>query len=109
MTAISYHFGESLVRARFTEYVSRFVRLVSRYEEEVYGTTQIGYPTTAYSFAQNQLGGGIIFPDDVSAAKELAVNANRMEGWRRTKMYEYYAAVSRFFSVVFAYITRIAH
>ncbi|THH12133.1 hypothetical protein EW145_g183 [Phellinidium pouzarii] len=95
VTAISYHFGESLVRARFTEYVLRFVRLVARYEEDYLGSTKIGYPSTSFSVAvdgYSQLGSGIIFPDDVSATKELAVNANRMEGWRRTKMYEYYAS-----------------
>lgn len=98
MTAISYHFGESLVRARFTEYVFRFVRLVSRYEEEFYGPTKIGYPTATFSQSidgYRQLGSGIIFPDDVSAGKELAINANRMEGWRKTKMYDYYASVSQ--------------
>ncbi|KAH8113930.1 spindle pole body interacting protein [Phellopilus nigrolimitatus] len=95
VSAISYHFGESLVRARFTEYVFRFVRLVGRYEEEYMGSTKIGYPSSSFSVAvdgYSQLGSGIIFPDDVSATKELSVNANRIEGWRRTKMYEYYSS-----------------
>lgn len=96
--AISFHYGESLVRARFTEYVLRFVRLVARYEEDYLGGTKIGYPTTSYDSYSQQLGSGIIFPDDVSATRELSINANRIEGWRRTKMYEYYMGVRTPFS-----------
>ncbi|KAI5121699.1 hypothetical protein M0805_002092 [Coniferiporia weirii] len=95
VAAISYHFGESLVRARFTEYVLRFVRLVARYEEDYLGSTKIGYPSLSFSVAVDgytQLGSGIIFPDDMSASKEIAVNLNRIEGWRKTELYEYYAS-----------------
>lgn len=41
----------------------------------------------------SQLGSGMIFPDDSVALKEIALNANRIEGWRRTKMYEHYVQV----------------
>ena len=97
VSAISYHFGESLVRARFTEYVLRFVRLVARYEEDYLGSTKSGFPTSSFMISVDghaHLGSGLIFTDEMSAAKELAINANRIEGWRRTKMYEYYCQVS---------------
>ncbi|KAL5481024.1 hypothetical protein ACEPAI_9965 [Sanghuangporus weigelae] len=90
VNAIQWHFGETLIRARFTEYVQRFVRLAARYEEEYLGSTKIGYPTAPFDPYSQQLGSGLIFPDDVSASRELALNAYRIEGWRRTKMYEYY-------------------
>lgn len=96
MNAIQWHFGETLIRARFTEYVQRFVRLAARYEEEYLGSTKIGYPTASFDPYSQQLGGGLIFPDDVSASRELSQNAYRIEGWRRTKMYEYYLGVSLF-------------
>ncbi|TDL18713.1 spindle pole body interacting protein [Rickenella mellea] len=95
ISAISYHFGEPLVRARFMEYVSRFVRLAARYEEEIMGSTKIAYPNSPFMDGPNgytQLGSGMMFLDEVAGAKELAANANRIEGWRRTTMYEYYLA-----------------
>lgn len=88
ISAISYHFGEGLVRARFMEYVSRFVRLAARYEEEVLGPTKIGYPNIP--FQDGHLGSGISFSDDAAAMRELASNANRIEGWRRTNSYHYF-------------------
>ena len=41
----------------------------------------------------SQLGGGIVFTDDALGAKELAANASRIEGWRRTPPYQYLLAV----------------
>jgi hypothetical protein len=79
------------------EYLQRFVRLAARYEEEAYGSTKIGYRSIMFSEGSGSysvLGSGMIFPDDSVALKEIALNANRIESWRKTKMYEYYAEVS---------------
>lgn len=77
---------------RFAEYVTRFVRLASRYEEEVTGSTTFGYPSGA--FVENlsrpsQLGSGIVFNDDTLGMKELSANAHRIEAWRKTSSYRY--------------------
>ena len=71
------------------------MRLASRYEEEYYGQTKIGYPNSPFSSTSEglSLGSGLIFADEGMIARELAINANRIEGWRRTMMYEYFAAV----------------
>ncbi|KAI0064359.1 spindle pole body interacting protein [Artomyces pyxidatus] len=93
ITAINYHFGESLVRARFTEYVQRFVRLASRYEEDVLGTTTIGFPSATFIEGpgdHSHLGSGIVFLDEAAGSRELAANASRIEGWRRTATYHGY-------------------
>ncbi|KAG7439609.1 spindle pole body interacting protein [Guyanagaster necrorhizus] len=93
-SAIEYHYGESLVRARFTEYVGRFVRLASRYEEEATGITSIGYPSGPFmdgSASRHQLGSGIAFNDEALGHKELASNCHRVEAWKRTNSYKYYA------------------
>ncbi|KAJ3571772.1 hypothetical protein NP233_g3548 [Leucocoprinus birnbaumii] len=90
--AIEDHFGEGLVRMRFTEYVARFVRLASRYEEEVTGATKIGYPSsppTELPGQAAQLGSGIAFADDATCSRELAANAHRIEAWRKTTSYHY--------------------
>ncbi|KAI5832083.1 spindle pole body interacting protein [Schizophyllum commune Tattone D] len=94
--AIDYHYGENAVRLRFTEYVTRFVRLASRYEEEVTGTTQIGYPSQPFIEGGQgrlpQLGSGIMFNDDASLMRELAANSHRLEGFRHTTSHRYLMA-----------------
>ena len=77
------HYGEAVIRARFTDYVQRFVRLAARYEEEATGTTSIGFPCVSYRHGQlgqpGSLGSGIVFSDESSGTKELAVNAPRID------------------------------
>ncbi|KAH8996382.1 spindle pole body interacting protein [Lactarius akahatsu] len=90
ITAINFHFGETLVRARFVEYVWRFVRLASRYEEDVLGTTTIGFPGGSFTEGPgvtSHLGSGIVFLDDAAGSREVLANASRIEGWRRTAMH----------------------
>jgi hypothetical protein len=95
VTAISYHFGERVVRMRFTEYVSRIVRLAARYEEETYGTTQLSFTSAAFSPGPPpQLGSGMLFSDDAAGVRELSANASRIEGWRKTNTYQYCLQVS---------------
>ncbi|KAF8143329.1 mesa protein [Mycena galopus ATCC 62051] len=93
-SAIEYHYGESLVRVRFTEYVLRFVRLASRYEEDTTGSTKFGYPSYAFDSRQPnaRLGSGIVFNDESAGRKELAANSHRIEAWRKTNSYEYICA-----------------
>jgi hypothetical protein len=88
--AIQSHFGEGVIRGRFTDYCRRFVRLASRYEEETYGATSIDYPTLL--FVPGRLGSGLVFSTSNSEEikRELQANASRIEGWRRTKCYEAY-------------------
>lgn len=104
ISAISLHYGEAHVRARFAEYAARFVRLAARYEEDVLGiTTSIGYPTATYTEhyggEESQLGSGICFSDDAARARELAVNTSRIEAWRRTESYQLFQIVSQLYIV----------
>ena len=85
------------MRARFTEYVLRFVRLASRYEEEVQGSTSIGYPSTPFVDGPGdmaRLGSGMFFLDDAAGARELAANAARIEGFRHTEVYRTFQKAS---------------
>lgn len=92
-SAISMHFGENLIRLRFTEYAQRFVRIAARYEEVYLGSTSIGYPSTPYEFPSGtfmygRLGGGV--PADFVDEAGLLANASRIEGWRHTRSHEYF-------------------
>ncbi|KAF8524403.1 spindle pole body interacting protein [Hysterangium stoloniferum] len=97
ISAISYHYGESHVRTRLTEYASRFARTAARYEEEYLGSTAIGHPSTPFELSSadhpdGRLGSGVAFVDEASSARELLANASRIEGWRHTRGYEYFKA-----------------
>ena len=84
---------------RFTEYVTRFVRLASKYEEEITGITRIGYLTS--NFVEGtmerhaQLGSGISFGDEASCIRELNANAHRIHAWRSTNSYRHCVTVRR--------------
>ncbi|KAF9653529.1 spindle pole body interacting protein [Thelephora ganbajun] len=92
ISAISFHFGETLVRARFTDYVWRFVRLAARYDEEVNGSTKLGWPTTSFTDRGDRprLGSGLPFFDDLAGVRELQANASRIESWKQTNMCKYW-------------------
>jgi Stabilization of polarity axis len=95
ISAIASHFGEAVIRARFTDYLFRFIRLASRYEEEAFASTSIGYPSVSYSAANGgRLGSGAVFSDDASRMREMAANVGRIEGWRLTRSYQLWRQVS---------------
>ncbi|QRV88954.1 polarity axis stabilization protein [Ceratobasidium sp. AG-Ba] len=86
---IQNHAGELLVRARITDYVQRFVRITARWEEEVYGETNIDHRTKPFS--EGQLGSGATFPDEAQVTREMPSNSWRIAAWRDTAFYKFYA------------------
>jgi hypothetical protein len=79
------------------DYVWRFVRLASRYEEDTHGTTTIDFPTSPFNEGPgitSQLGSGVVFIDDVAGSREVMAYASRFEGWRRTPMYRTFQEVA---------------
>jgi len=97
MSVIALHYGENVIRARFIDYTSRFVRLASRYEEESTGQTTIGFSSRPFVDGTpgefGRLGSGLNFWDENGGLRELQLNANRIEGWRRTNGYREYRQV----------------
>lgn len=91
MANITAHAGESAVRARFADYVVRFTRLASKYEEEHLGNTTIGWPTIAFKSSTTGLGSGLVSPGDLS--KEMNAFAPRIEAWRQSRSYQYFRTV----------------
>ncbi|KAG8987929.1 hypothetical protein FRB90_003066 [Tulasnella sp. 427] len=105
VNGVSQHYGETMIRARVAEYVSRFVRIAAAYEDSVLGSTSIGFPMQSFSETGvstsmvgmgipqglgGSLGSGMVFMDDATRAREMTSNASRIEGWRGTKSYEYW-------------------
>lgn len=65
---IASHFGEAIIRTRFTDYLQRFIRLTSRYEEETYGPPspsglRTWYPTLPCDPKRGRLGSGAVLWD----------------------------------------------
>jgi hypothetical protein len=85
------------IRARFAEYVYRYLQLAARYEEDTQHSTEVGYPSMPYAVdsrtGKGTLGSGIRFSDEVNGLRELNTNAARIEGWRKGASYEYWVHV----------------
>jgi hypothetical protein len=92
LASIQLHYGEASIRARFMDYVNRFVRLASRYEEDKTGSTSIGFPSSVFVPATRttpaRLGRGAVFSEDeVVNLAEMSASLGRIEGWRSTSSY----------------------
>lgn len=83
MSAIQSHYGEIVIRARFIDYATRFVRIASCLEEASFASSTLGFPSRP--FGGNRLGSGPTFPDDANRQRELAASASRVEAWRQTR------------------------
>lgn len=98
--------GESIIRAKFRAYVTKFTRIAAAFEETVYGASALSViaPTeveesspntpnatkTGKTFNQgpNALKGhGYVWPSDEAKSRELSASASRIEGWRNTRSY----------------------
>jgi len=68
------------------------VRLAARYDEEINGSTRLGWPTTSFADwgDRPRLGSGLPFFDDPGVVRELQANASRIEGWKQTNMCTYW-------------------
>lgn len=82
-----------IIRSKIQDYIQRFVRLAAVYEEEVLGSTKIGFNSISTSDPMSVLGTGIVFTDEAAKQRELSGNINRIEGWRATISYKYYQKV----------------
>lgn len=72
------------------------MRVAARYEEDLLGSTTIAWPTMPYTERPGEkprLGSGAYFVDDATCARDLAVNATRIEAWRRTECYKFFQIV----------------
>ena len=81
--------------------MARFVRLASRYEEDVLGATTIGFPSVPFNEGPGDtslLGSGVIFLDDIVGSREVTANASRIDGWRRTPTYRMFQEVILYYS-----------
>ena len=98
--------GESIIRAKFRAYITKFTRIAAAFEETVYGASALSFisPTeveqsspntpnvtkSAKDFKQDPSifkGHGYVWQSDEAKHRELAASASRIEGWRNTRSY----------------------
>ncbi len=103
--------GESIIRAKFRAYITKFTRIAAAFEETVYGASSLSVlpptevdkpdtpgttiaprPMSLKSSSKNLKGHGYVWPSDEAKTRELAASAARIEGWRNTR--SYYAFIS---------------
>ena len=107
--SIASRHGESIIRAKFRAYITKFTRIAAMFEETVYGASALHIipPTesdTLSSTRKLQSGGtvprtsapellrslkghGYVWPSEEAKNRELACSASRIEGWRNTRSY----------------------
>ncbi|KAK6537845.1 hypothetical protein TWF694_010747 [Orbilia ellipsospora] len=81
---ISMRFGEWAVRARWRDWVIRFTRMATAFEEAVYGASALWI-----GHEENHVikGHGYVWADEALKTRDLTANAARIEGWRGTRSY----------------------
>lgn len=88
------HFAESSVRSRCREYIKRFVRIATNYEEFKYGSTQL-WPSSAEPEYDVIPGYGYCWASDAQRALDFSCYAPVIAGWRESRSYRYYAKDQR--------------
>ncbi|KAL6250685.1 hypothetical protein RBB50_002988 [Rhinocladiella similis] len=99
--------GESIVRAKFRAYITKFTRIAAAFEETVYGASSLSAlpptevdkvetpssatatprPMSLRTSSQNLKGHGYVWSTEDAKTRELAASAARIEGWRNTRSY----------------------
>lgn len=89
---ISSRLGESVIRNMWRDWVIKFTRIASAFEENVYGTSAllIGGLQTETKNMFKLSGHGYVWRDEDTRLRELAGNASRIEAWRQTRSYFYF-------------------
>lgn len=86
--SISSRHGESVIRSKWRDYITKFTRIAAAFEESVYGASALDIGAAeADAGAHGVRGHGYVWPDDAARARELGANVWRIEGWRNTRSY----------------------
>ena len=88
LTSITSRHGESVIRHKFRQYITRFTRIAAAFEESVYGASALYVGASdADAGAHGVKGHGYVWADEHARARELGANVWRIEGWRNTRSY----------------------
>lgn len=98
LKSIAARHGERVIRAKWRDWVVRFTRIASAFEEAVYGASAlyIGSDDVESGAGTGSVapGHGYVWVDEPTKLRELAGNVTRIEGWRNTRSYYSFIQVS---------------
>lgn len=88
LRSIAARHGERVIRSKWRDWVVKFTRISSQFEESVFGTSALYVKGNNPDLTlPGAAGHGYVWPDEAAKLKELAGNASRIEGWRNTRSY----------------------
>lgn len=88
LRSIASRHGESVIRSKWRDYITKFTRIAAAFEESVYGASALYIGASeADAGAHGVRGHGYVWPDDTARVRELGANVCRIEGWRNTRSY----------------------
>jgi hypothetical protein len=88
LRSIAARHGESAIRAKWRDYITKFTRMAAAFEESVYGASALYVGASeADAGAYGVQGHGYVWPSDEVRTRELGANVARIEGWRNTRSY----------------------
>jgi len=88
LRSIASRHGESAIRTKLRDYITKFTRTAAAFEESVYGASALYIGAAeADAGAHGVHGHGYVWPDDQARGRELGANVWRIEGWRNTRSY----------------------
>lgn len=86
---VSDHFAESSIRARCRNYIKRFIRIATNYEESKYGSTNL-WPSRSDPNYDVVPGYGYTWISDSQRTFDFNCYSPVIEGWRMSRSYRYY-------------------
>lgn len=86
---VNNHYGETSVRSVCRQYISRFVRIATNYEEMKYGLTNL-WPSSNDPTYNVIPGYGYVWSNEQQKAHDLQLYSVVVEGWRASRNYKFF-------------------
>lgn len=92
---ISNHYGETSIRTHCRNYIKRFVRMATNYEDHRYGSTNLWphFDSKEYHVVP---GYGYTWSNDTQMTNDFNTYSPVFEGWRSSRSYQYYVHDQKF-------------
>ena len=87
LRSIAARHGETVIRAKWRDWVIKFTRIAAAFEESVFGASALYAGEEQSNDMKGASEHGYVWSDEGTKARELAGGVSRIEGWRNTRSY----------------------